>query len=245
VGAAAAARVGQAGVTARAGGLARARAPRRQWALLLPLLVSHVPWVSGCAAGAPATRPSGEPHATPGAPALAFRDDDHAAPLTRYHSKRLALSVALPDGRQWRIDDHSRAELVATHAPTRSRVTVAVFHTDEVVGRAQCEALARSHDLVPAGELLSLEDAAIVTQRAFDTRVWVAVSPGVGPGGVLAGHVMAFGGFLRKCFAFVFSTEVAGAADEAVLSSRLAFARARILGALALDAFDTIPRDAR
>jgi hypothetical protein len=213
--------------------------------VLLPLLfhVAYVPSVSGCVAGGASA--TGEPPAPTSAPAVAFRDDDRAAPLPLYHSKRLALSIPLPDGRQWRIDDHSRAELVATHAPTRSRVTVAVFHTDEVVGRAQCEALARARDLVPAGELVTLEDAAIVTQRAFDTRVWVAVAPGAGPGRALVGHVMAFGGFLRKCFAFVFTTEVTGAADEAALSSRLAFARARILGDLTIDAFDAIPRDAR
>ena len=54
---------------------------------------------------------------------------------------------------------------------------------------------------------------------------------------------MAFGGYLRKCFAFVFSTEVAGVAEEPLLSSRLAFARARILGGMRLgDVFDAPPR---
>jgi hypothetical protein len=166
-------------------------------------------------------------------------------PLPRYHSRRLALSLSLPDGHAWRIDDHSLPELVATHAPTRSKLLVAVFHTDGLVGRTQCEALSRSRKIVPAGDLRTLEDEAAFTQVTFDTRVWVAVEPGGGPDRSLVGYVMAFGGFLRKCFAFVFSTQVDGASQEPVLSARLAFARARILGGLTLDAFDTVPRDTR
>ena len=75
--------------------------------------------------------------------AIAFADD--LKPLPRYHSKRLALSLPLPDGAAWRIDDHTRPELVATHAPTHSKVVVAVMHTDALVGRTECEKLA--HEL--------------------------------------------------------------------------------------------------
>jgi hypothetical protein len=164
-------------------------------------------------------------------------------PLQRYHSRRLALALPLPDGLAWRIDDHTRPELVATHAPTHSRVVVTVFHADELVGRGRCEALARDRKLVPAGALRTLEDEVTFTQQTFDTRIWVAIEPGGGPERPLVGHVMAFGGFLRKCLVFDFSSEVDGAGDEAVLSARLAFARARILGGLELDPFDAVPRE--
>jgi hypothetical protein len=204
------------------------------------LLLASGAWMCGCTPGATSTAIAPAP---PVPRAAAFADDP--APLLRYHSRRLGVSLPLPDGRQWRIDDHSQPELVATHAATRSRVTVAVFHADQIVGRAQCEALSRARKLVPAGDLVTLEDAATLTQQTFDTRVWVAVEPGAGPAGALVGHVMAFGGFLRKCFAFVFSTEVVGVEDEPVLSARLAFARERVLAGLALEAFDAVPRDAR
>jgi hypothetical protein len=173
--------------------------------------------------------------------AAAFPDDPR--PLPRYRSKRLALSLPLPDGRSWRIDDHSQPELVATHAPTRSRVVVATFPATELVGRGQCEALARDRKLVPPGELQMLEDETGITQQTFDTRTMVAIAPGVRPDQPLVGHVMAFGGFLRKCFVFDFTTEVDGAADEPVLSSRLAYARARILGGLELDSFAVVQRE--
>jgi hypothetical protein len=122
-------------------------------------------------------------------------------------------------------------------------VTIAVFHATELVGRTQCEELARARKLVPEGELRTLEDDVRLTQQTFDTRIWVAVQPGGGPERPLAGHVMAFGGFLRKCYAFEFATEVDSAADEPVLAARLAYARARILGGMELDPFGVVPRE--
>jgi hypothetical protein len=183
--------------------------------------------------------------------AAAFSTD--ARPLPVYRSRRLELSLPLPDGQAWRIDDHSQPELVATHAPTRSRVAVAVFNAGELVGRARCEELARAKKLVPeaASESSSsssgssartVEDQVAITQGTFDTRIEVVVEPGNGPEGALGGRVMAFGGFLRKCFAFVYSTAVDGAADEPVLSGRLAFVRARVLGGLELEPFDAVSR---
>jgi len=151
--------------------------------------------------------------------------------------------LPLPAGRSWHVDDHSSAELVATHGATRSKVVLATFRTDEIVGRTQCEVRARDRRLFPAGDLRILEDETGITQQTFDTRTVVAIAPGTGPERPLVGHVMAFGGFLRKCFVFDFSTEVDGAADEPVLSSRLAYARARILGGLELDPLDAVPRE--
>jgi hypothetical protein len=209
---------------------------RRAWAVLLALCAS----AAGCAPRRDAAPVVAVPE---GAAADPFADDPR--PLPRYHSKRLALTLPLPRaprGSGWRIDDHTRPELVATLDGARTRVTAAVFHTDDVVGRAQCEALARARRIVPGGDLHTLEDEVAITQGSFDTRVWVSVEPGEAPGSPLAGHVMAFGGYLRKCFAFVFSTEVAGVAEESLLSSRLAFARARILGGMRLDVFDAPPR---
>ena len=175
--------------------------------------------------------------------ALGFRDDDR--PLLRYRSHRLALSLPLPDGRAWRIDDHSQPGLVATHTPTRSRLEVSVFPSDHLVGRSQCEDLARSRRLVPdeGSAERTVEDEVTITQETFDTRIRVTLEPGSGPDRSLGGRVMAFGGFLRKCFAFVYSTEVDAVTDEAVLSSRLAFVRARILGGLELEPFDVVSRD--
>ena len=196
--------------------------------------------MAGCG-GSPPALPATPP---PPAPAVAVAFAEDPRPLARFHSTRLSLSLPLPDGRGWQIDDHSRPELVATHPATRSRVVVAVLRADELVGRTQCETLAHERGLVPSAQLQVLEQEIGITQESFDTRTLVAVDPGGGPGQPLVGHVMAFGGFLRKCYVFDFSTEVDSAANEATLSSRLAYARARILGGLRLEAFDTVTREA-
>jgi hypothetical protein len=169
---------------------------------------------------------------------------EDARPLGRYHSKRLALSVPLPDGRSWRVDDHSRPELVLRHEPTRSTLVVAVLRADELVGRDQCEKLALERHVVPHLETQqTVEEEVSITQGTYDTRVRVTLAPGTSADKPIAGHVTAFGGFLRKCFVFDFATEVDRAGDAAVLSSRLAFARARILGGLSLDPFAAVARD--
>jgi hypothetical protein len=151
--------------------------------------------------------------------------------------------VPLPAGREWAIDDHTRPELVMRHDASRSTVVVAVLHADTLVGRSECTDLARRERLMPRDDLQNLEEANEITQGNYDTHVRVAIAPGSRPDSPLLGYVVAVGGFLRKCYVFTFETEVDRAADEPVLSSRLAFARARILGGLQLDAFATVPRD--
>jgi hypothetical protein len=209
------------------------------------VLASSVLSLSLAACASVRSAPVATATATPTARSAPAFDDD-PRPLPRYRSRRLALSLPLPDGAAWRIDDHSRPELVATHAATRSRVVVAVFVANELVGRAQCEELARSRNLVPADDshtLRTVADEVTMTQGMFDTRIEVALEPGIGPERRVAGHVLAFGGFLRKCYIFAYSTEVDGAAEEAVLSSRLAFVRARVFGGLELEPFDVVARD--
>jgi hypothetical protein len=194
----------------------------------------------GCSAVSCAASPRLPAPAPVTARSVATTLGDSTTEMVRYHSKRLALSLPLPDGPAWVVDDRSRGELVATHAATRSTVVVTVIRTDDVVGRDQCEAIARSRGLLPEEPLQTVEDAVVVTQGTFDTRIRVALQPGGGPDRSLTGYVTAFGGFLRKCYVFAFSTGVAHAYDEAALSSRLAFARTRILPGLELDPLDAI-----
>jgi len=182
-----------------------------------------------CGAALSCAAPASPP-ASPGfarAPTPSFPDDP--APLPRYHSKRLALWLPLPGGPGWRIDDHSRPELEAIHLPTRSRIVVAVLRADAVVGRSQCEELAVAAKLVSDRPLQTVDDEVATTQRTFDTRIRVALASPEHEGAPLVGHVLAFGGYLRKCYVFDFS-------------SRLAYARTRILGGLELDAIGASSR---
>lgn len=117
---------------------------------------------------------------------------------------------------------------------------MAILRTSETVGRDQCERLAEAQGLAAAGPLSILEDEITTTQKSFDTRIRVALEAPL-PDRPLVGHVTAFGGFLHKCYVFDFSTQVDDAREEAALSARLAFARARILPGLELDSFANLP----
>lgn len=168
-----------------------------------------------------------------GAPAFPLDD----ASFGRYHSKRFLLSFPLPDGKAWKIDDRSAAELVATHAPTSSSLRVAVTRETELTSRARCEARARETGWVqdsPRAPLTTLEEHVQTGPEAYDSRVWVALQPGK-PGGPLLGHVFLFGGFLRQCLLVRYTTEVPSARDEDALAARLALVRTRVLRGLELD----------
>jgi hypothetical protein len=180
--------------------------------------------------------PTALPVAAP--PAPAFPQEEAHWP--KFHSVRFRLSVPLPDGKAWKIDDHTQPELRAAHEPTRSRLVLYAWSESELMNRSRCEERARSRGLVPEG-LTTVEDAVTVGPEAFDTRVWVAVKPGKDRDAPLVGHVFAFGAFIRRCLLVDFQSEVASAKEEEILSSRLAVVKVRLIGGLALDAPRTIP----
>jgi hypothetical protein len=186
---------------------------------------------------------SNGPMAAPRPPPFATDD----ATWGRFHSKRFQLSVPLPDGRSWKIDDHSKPELHAVHASTSSRLVVLTENQEDLMNRHRCEARARARGYVPDAELTTLEDEVTTFPDAYDSRVWVALDAGK-PGGGIEGHVFLFGAFLRRCLIVHLTTAVSSAKDDDVLSARLAIARARILGGLSLDPLRTtddatVPRD--
>jgi hypothetical protein len=204
----------------------------RRASIFAMLLVGAVQVLSaGCEEeGARVKAPKGpETVLAPPVVALSLRETAWAP----FHSKRHMLTVRLPEGRAWRIDDHTAPELHATHEGTQTELTVAVEGAGELVGRAQCEALSRKKGRVPTGDLRTLEDHVTVGPESFDTRVWVAVE--IGNKNVLVGHVFAFGGNLRTCLFFHAKTTVPSAGSEIVLSERLAIAKTGLFGRLELD----------
>jgi hypothetical protein len=152
----------------------------------------------------------------------------------KFHSKRFLLSFPLPDGRAWKIDDHSRPELVAVHASTSSRLAVTLTREEDLMNRARCEQRARDLGHVPNAHLTTVEDQVTVGPDAYDSRVWVALDAGR-QNGEIEGHIFLFGAFIRKCLIVHLATK-APAGSEDVISSRLAVARERIVGKIALDA---------
>jgi len=157
--------------------------------------------------------------------------------MARFHSTRFDVSLPLPDGKAWRIDDHHAPVLRATHAPTQSLVELAVWHEDELVNRAKCEARAHEKGLAPepAGDEVSAEVVAF--PAGWDTGVWIGADHDAKE---ITGQIFAFGAFVHKCLYFRFVTK-APLNEADAISGRLAFARLRIFGGLELDTFD-VPR---
>lgn len=202
--------------------------------------------VGGAACGEPPTATPPRAPESPAAPSAPRYPTEDAA-WGRYHSKRFQLSFPLPDGKAWRIDDHSRPALFALHEATASRVWVQATQEDELVNRQKCEARARDLGWVTSTKLTTVEDVTTIGPEAYDSRIWVALDAAK-PGGAIEGHVYLFGAFIRRCLLVHVSTTVPSAKDEDVLSERLALARARIVRSLTIDPprvtdDATVPRD--
>jgi hypothetical protein len=165
----------------------------------------------------------------------------------KFHSKRFQVTIPLPDGRVWKIDDHRGPDLLAMHEPTSSKLMLVATQEEELMNRQRCEERARSRGWLEQKNLTTVEDEVHVGPDAYDSRVWVALEAGR-PGGGLEGHVFLFGAFLRRCLLVHLSTAVPSPKDEEVLASRLAVGSARIVKAITLDPLRTtddanVPRD--
>jgi hypothetical protein len=165
----------------------------------------------------------------------------------KFHSKRFQVTVPLPEGRAWKIDDHRSSDLVAVHAGTESRLMIRATQEEELMNRQRCEERAKNLGWLPAGQLTTVDDQVHVGPDAYDSRVWVALDAAK-PGGSVDGHVFLFGAFLRRCLLVHLATTVPSSKDEEVLASRLAVASARIIKAITLDPLRTtddavVPRD--
>jgi hypothetical protein len=167
----------------------------------------------------------------------AFTSGSH---LLRFHSTRFDMSVPLPDGKSWRIDDHHAPVMRATHEATRSIVELAIWREDELVNRAMCEKHAYEKRLIPepAGEEISTELVGIPT--GWDTGIWIGADH---DDKTIVGQLVAFGAFIHKCMVFRFETK-ADLKDASIVSDRLAFVRLRVFGDLTPDTF-AVPRENR
>jgi hypothetical protein len=175
-------------------------------------------------------------------PGAAFLEDPRPK---HFHSSRFELTVPLPDGPAWRIDDHHSPFLEATHAATESTLTLGIWGEADLMSRQKCEASAREKGLVHDDEMQTVADEVVVGPAQYDSHVVVLAVPSPTPHQVTAGHAFLFGGFLRKCLFVHYATRQRPGEDEMTLSSRLAVARLQILGGIRIEAFDKVPEEKR
>lgn len=177
----------------------------------------------------------------PVTPAPASSDLVDPAPHWQHFvSSRFGVSMGLPDGKSWRIDDHTKPFLFATHEGSRSSIVLRTWSDDELQSRQRCELKAREMQIFPDAELETVADDHVAEPTSYDTRLWIAIEPRGAAG--IAGHVIAVGGFVRRCLFFHFETLVPQGQEQA-LSARLALARMRIFGALELGHIDSVPKE--
>ncbi len=154
-----------------------------------------------------------------------------------FHSKRFELSVELPDGAAWKIDDHRSGWLRATHGATRSALLLRSWSEDDNVTRKACYARARQWE----GGLPDLDAQPLIEDRVGkllgdrDARIAVGVVVRGGAEPVTGGFVVAVVGDLRRCVLLAFQTEASGSSAEDAVADRLALVSGRLLPAMKLD----------
>lgn len=157
----------------------------------------------------------------------------------KFHSARHAVMLPLPDGHGWKIDDHTRPELVAVHAASGTRVTVRLVQdAGELTNRQKCEQKAIEEKFVKDLRVSLVEEQEGIDKDGWDAHVVVAVEKTPTE---LVGHVLSFSSFIRKCLWFHFETHAKDGSEEE-LSDRLALARTKVLGELSLDSFGVVQR---
>jgi len=161
----------------------------------------------------------------------------------RFRSHRFGLSVPLPDGATWKIDDHNTPWLDAVHRDTATRFRARVWIEPRPVSRATCEAMARRWlpELPHPNEGVPIDDHVIVDVPAggFETQVLVGLGTPRSPDEALTGYVLAFGVSAKKCIAMAFTSSATGPKASATLGERLELG-ARIVETTLL--VETLPR---
>jgi hypothetical protein len=158
------------------------------------------------------------------------------------HSARFAMTIPLPNADKWRVDDTSRAEMIAVDGTTRSTLVVMREVESGLVNHAKCEQRAVELALEPERAMRTIEDVILTGPEAYDTHVKVEIEPR-GSEGVLVGHLFAFGAYVRRCLFVHMTTAVPSERDEETLSQRLAVARVKLLGGIRVDELEAVPRE--
>ena len=162
-----------------------------------------------------------------------------------FHSKRFELSLGLPDGAAWRIDDHRSAWLRATHGPTQSSLLLRSWTEEANVTKKSCYTRAREWDArlpdLDTGPLVEDKMRKLLGDR--DARVAVGVMVGEGAEPAIGGFVVAIIGDVRRCTLLAFQTQASGPSAQDEVADRLAIVSDRVLPSMKLDQSFTPSRE--
>ncbi|MBI4702351.1 MAG: hypothetical protein HY744_14610 [Deltaproteobacteria bacterium] len=214
--------------------------PRRHGLALLCLGLLQLGCGTAAAPGPGGPGPASGPRGTASslAPDIGFGP----VPFDRVVSERFKISIPLPEAKSWSVVDKRSSFLVLRHGASASELVVRLWREDGNMNREGCEAQARLRRDMPqrAGRLI--DERRVDVPPGFDTVARVgllapaadAPAAGGAPAGLQAGYILAFGGWARDCFAYVYTTQAAGAEAEQILEDRLASMLSRSLEDLEL-----------
>ncbi|APS00502.1 hypothetical protein [Pajaroellobacter abortibovis] len=171
-----------------------------------------------------------------------------------FRSQRFRLSFSLPDLSGWKVDDLSRPYLLAIHPKSHSQLRLQLTLNQDLMSRQRCEANAREAQWITPDaqwnpqdkEQRPIEDEIVSFPDGYETHLWVIIKAGPQDSDPVRGYLFAFGGSIRKCLFFSY-TSVAYSEDGAeelstMLANRLATARINLFDTLTLESLEDIPR---
>ncbi len=199
----------------------------------LVLALSCVIVVAGCGAAPPSTLAPGPAPVASAEPPASFDGTRWGT----FHSKRFELSLGLPDGSSWKIDDHHSPWMHAGHEPTHSTLSLRSWSEDQNVTRKACYARAREWEpgLPDLDASPLIDDSMRKLMGDKDARVAVGVTSPGGPGAMTGGFVVAIVGSVHRCLVVAFQTQAGGPSANDEVAGRLALVEGRLLPSLKLD----------
>ena len=163
--------------------------------------------------------------------------------LAHFHSKRFLVTLALPDGRAWQINDHAKTRLVAVHARTQTQLELEAFDLGELASRQKCRDAAFSRLEIDPHTHSVIEQAVVVGPEAYDAELQSTLEASREKQEIRA-HFFAFAGFLRHCITMHVVT-IGKPETLETLSDRLVTFRTQVWAHLEVDDFLAVPREKR
>lgn len=140
-------------------------------------------------------------------------------------SARFSVTLALPERKDWQIEDVKETWWTARHAPSASELAVKTWRTSRLARREDCQKqIALWRPKAPNPEA---QPATVVDRRPLDapagyqTELVVGVRR-TGNEGEIEGYALAVGHTIGQCYAALYTTRAVGGSAEATVGERLA-----------------------
>ncbi len=216
-----------------------------------PLVIAFVGLAVACAPPAPRAQTdvrvpraseSASALSTPAAPSTRASSRDPALPDRSWdvvESRRFRFRVPLPDAPNWRVvEDERWFKLV--HQPSGSSLSLRTWRASPRIDREDCQKQVYlwNSDLEPEAE--AVVERSLVAPEGFE--VGLRVDLAYDGGDDRKAIALASGAAVRRCYAAVFETRIAGDAGEAELGNRLRMVTDGVLNRVEIIGIEEVSR---